>query len=404
MVAPSTQPTLFAPTANEDAAATAYVPFLLDKAGERAALEQAPAVVWDRTIPCIQLLPPVARKDDERKLSPTELIERLRPAVARNLFYLDAGGVARASQRSARMPAGEVEAAYRAAQRRGLGFIPVLPFERADVSLLTVDVARAAGNGLGVRVRIARESMSGVRSLAERLARLLDQLRVRDLPTDLFVDLEYLDPNLDIDATDVRRAISALRAAVSWRTVTLLATSVPQSISSAVDEGELRPLPRTEWGLYIGNQGLGGAERFGDYGVQNCIPPDPGRVRGMVASIRFGDQIGLWVARAQGPLEDLSYAEKGDTYRSLAGRMMNLDGFVGRACCQGDRDIEDIADGRLVVRSQSPLRRIATLHNLHLMAALVASARPTPTRDSTAVRPDVPVPSTPPRAPAYDRS
>jgi T4 beta protein len=404
MVAPSTQPTLFGRSeAAEEAVATAYVPFLLDKGGERAALEQAPAMVWDGMIPCIQILPPDARKEEERRLTPRQVIDRLRPAVARNLFYLDAAGVARASRRSPRLSVHEVEAIYRAATLRGLGFIPVLPFERADVSLLTVAIARDAGLGLGVRVRLTREPTSGGASLASRLASTLDGIRVRDLPIDLFVDLEYLDPNLEVGAADVGRAIASLRSQHSFRTVTLLATSIPPSMSAVVDEGDLRPLPRTEWMLYLDSQLIGGAERFGDYGVQHCVPPDPGRVKGMVASIRFGDEHGLWVARDVGPLDALDYHEKGDAYRRLAARMLDLKGFVGRACCQGDRDIEDIADGRFVVRSQGPLRRIATLHTLHLGSTLVLASRASRARDAAVAPRTGPVLEAPPPAAGYDQ-
>jgi hypothetical protein len=364
---------------------------LLDKRGELQALRKAPGTAWDHMIPLIQIVPRPERSPDEAKMSSAQVMDTIAAAVRQHQFYLDPGGVARRTQKSAVLSTKEVEAAYAQARRRGLGFIPVLPLDRGDVARLTAEVARDNGAGLAARVHV-RNGLYAGRTLAAGTSEDLDSLGLSDLQTDLLLDFDYLAPDAELDAVDLESLIRSFVDARPWRTITVAGTTVPRSYADLVDEGELRAINRREWELYEGLTAGGGPDvRFADYGIQNCTPPDPMKVNKMVASIRIVIGGSIWVARGQGALRSMTRDEQAEQYQALASRLVGVDGFIGRGCCAGDGLIEDVAIGRVQVRTPHRWREAGTLHSflavtgdlarLHNMRAVPsqAGARVAPT-------------------------
>jgi len=377
MVTASRFPTLFeSADGTADAFRSAYVPMLLDKRGELQALRKAPGTAWDHMVPLIQLVPKPERSAGEVRMSPAQMIDTVAAAVRHHQFYLDPGGVARRTRKSASMSTNDVEAAYAQARRRGLGFIPVLPLNRADVARLTAEVARDNGAGLAARVHVRNAIYAGGVTLANGVSAELETLGVADLPTDLLLNLDYLAPEVDLDGDDLGSLIRSFMNVRSWRTITVAATTVPGSYADLVDEGELRSINRREWDLYERLIASGLADvRFADYGIQNCTPPDPMKVDKMVASIRFVIGGSMWVARGQGALRPMTLDEKADQYSELASRLMGVDGFIGRGCCAGDGLVEDAATGRVQVRTPHRWREAGTLHSFLAVTGDLARLR-----------------------------
>jgi hypothetical protein len=116
----------------------------------------------------------------------------------------------------------------------------------------------------------------------------------------------------------------------------------------------------------------------------------------MVAGIRFADADSLWVGRGRAKLADMSGDEKAEAFAEIARAIVQLDGFVGRRCCLGDRYVEDVADGRAFSRRHEEWRKAGTLHDFVLttqaLAAMRAprSPRRTGIRQEAGVRPSAP--------------
>jgi hypothetical protein len=159
--------------------------------------------------------------------------------------------------------------------------------------------------------------------------------------------------------------------------MTMALTTVPPSFADLVHEGELRAIPRREWHLYreILTAGLDRI-RFASYGVQNCIPPDSGSSANMVAGIRFADTDSLWVGRGRGKLADMSGDQKAEAFAEIARSIVELDGFVGRECCIGDRFVEDVADRRVFSRRHEEWRKAGTVHDFVLTTQALAAVGP----------------------------
>jgi hypothetical protein len=372
MVAPSSHPTLFGEPDTTTAFATAYVPILLSKRGERSALRDAPGEAWDGMVPWVQLLARADRDDKEASKSPAEMILDIGDATRFNLIYLDVAGVKRMSRNSPRLSLEEIEAALAQAAHQGLPFIPVLPAGMGREGQLIVDVAKRVDRGMAVRVRPRGRSTDGSRDLARELI----ELGGAGLDLDLLVDFEYLAPDQLLTTRDVARIVAAYEAAGRWRSITVAVTTVPPSFAELVREGELIAIPRRDWQLYREFAAAGlDRIRFGSYGVQNCIPPDSGSSANMVAGVRFADAESLWVGRGRRKLAEMSGDEKAEAFAEIARAIVQLDGFVGRQCCPGDRYVEDVADGRILSRRHEEWRRAGTLHDFALTTRALAAMR-----------------------------
>jgi hypothetical protein len=395
MFAPSSQTPLFASEliAGRSLRLGAYVPVLLDKRGELQALAKAGGEVWDSMTPLIQMVPADDRGPDEKAFSIADWIARLRRVVGDHLIYLDPGGVARRTRRSKVTPPALVEGIYAQASRGGLSFMPVYTIGRSDTAAVVAGVAHAQGRGLAVRVRLNTLTYTGARRLVDGMLAEFEDLGIAPTSADLMVDLGYLDRDADIDAADLDPLFAELERAAPWRTVTLAATTVPASFADVVRDGELGGVPRREWNLWKGLRALGHESlRYSDYAIQNCVPPDPMNAKNMRASIRYGVPDWLFVARGVGPVQSLPREEKAAQYQDLAVKLMLHPPFVGRACCDGDRFIEECADGLRQVRAQQVWREIGTLHHLHMITLAIADytaaravtpRRRSPTRSSS---------------------
>jgi hypothetical protein len=293
--------------------------------------------------------------------------------------YLDVAGARRRSRGDARLPASTVAAFLEAAAEEGIRFAPVYP---VGVPSVAPAVARAADDQrLGAALRVAVDGLvvpSG-RALADVVADEAEGLGLAPADVDLVVDLGYLDTNFDTDAASAGRILDPLAALARWRSVVLAGGSVPGTLSTAVRDGQFGGIPRLEWRLWLEMRETRPLLRFGDYGVQNPVPPDPGHASLMRASIRYTTGDFVLAVRGVGPVLKMSREAKEAEYRELARRVFEHPSFAH--CCSSDQFIAECADGRVAVLAQQKWRGISTLHHLSVVARQVdAVLSPAPGR------------------------
>jgi hypothetical protein len=347
------------------------VPLLLDRRGERGALEELPYQGAPQVAALVQVTPPVLRDGPEQRQAPASWAGALARKVGLTPVYLDVAGVRQRSPREPRLPAAAAAAVLEAVAEEGMRFAPVYPL---GVPAVAAAVARAAADQrLGAALRVAVDGLilpSG-RALPEVVVDGLERLGLDPDEVDLVVDLGYLDPNFDLDAASAGRILDPLAAIARWRSVVLAAGSVPGTLSAIVGDGQFGGIRRLEWGLWHDLRANRPWLRFGDYGVQNPVPPDPGRAPLMRASIRYTADDFVLAVRGVGPVLKMPRADKETEYRRLARLVAEHPSFAH--CCSADQFILDCAEGREAVRAQQIWRRVSTLHHLSVVARQIQS-------------------------------
>jgi hypothetical protein len=262
----------------------------------------------------------------------------------------------------------------------------VYPVGQRRLAACTARAAAEQGLGLAIRYRVDGLTSTGGRSLAGALAQEVDALSATPSEADLIVDLAYLHPDFTIGPDDVTRLLDPLLAVGPWRSIVLAASSVPATLSDEVRDGQFAGIARREWALWPALRQRYPGLRFGDYGIQNPIPPDPINTQHMRASIRYTSSDWMYVVRGEGPLRLMSAAEQVAQYRHLAQLVFLHPAFT--ECCAGDRAIVECADGRWEVRAQNVWRYVSTVHHLSTVAIdFVALASRPPAIDNRAPAP-----------------
>jgi hypothetical protein len=344
-----------------------YVACLLVKQGEREALEHLTQETLEGFTPLLRVLPPELRTR-ESDIPPTSEFTRIAGAMGDRAVYLDVAGTPRRRRRAKTLSPEFVRLQYEAAQGAGLTFAPVYPFGRSDLASVIAD---ATDHELGAALSIRAESGTtfGTRRFVDNLRDEVRQLRLSPAKLDLIVDIGYLSPGVDESESVIWLIGQALEAA-PWRSAVLLATSVPDSLADHVPDGSVGAITLTERSLYASiAQQLTQPVRFGDYAVQHPVPPAPGAVPAMRASIRYPAGNLLLVSRGAGPLGEKSPDEVIAEYKTLAEQIRRSETFDGLECCWGDRFIFDIAESRRVARGQHHLRAVGTCHHITRLVA-----------------------------------
>ncbi len=363
----SSQLAMFPQAARPGGLAHAYVPILLAKRGEVRAMEHLGDSVWESLTPWLRVLPPELRsgRDDE---PPVGLMTRLGRVLGDRPVYLDVAGVPRRSRQASVLDEPYVKHLYEAALAANIAFAPVYPLGRRD---LTAEIG-ATGRQMGLGAAVAVPAQNLVTWGAERLRdRIEEEVRMLGFPPselDLMLDLGYLAPGQD-DPTSVLWLLREVANAQSWRSVVLAGTAVPDSVAEEILEDSLNGIPRRD--LDVFNSAAAAVPfpvRYADYGIQHPVPPTPGPVPKMRASIRYTAGRYIYVARGSGAIHDLGHDAKAGQYRELAIRLRLHPRFIGRGCCWGDELLEDLADGASVVLSQETLRAASTCHHLSAVA------------------------------------
>ncbi len=213
----------------------------------------------------------------------------------------------------------------------GMRYVPVYPVGQPALADLAARAATEQGLGLAIRHRVDGLTAIGGRSLADALAREFEALKTPPAVTDLIVDLAYLHPDFTVEADDVTRLLDPFLAVGPWRSVVLAASSVPQTLADEVHDGQFKGILRREWALWRSLRRTYSSLRFGDYGIQNPIPPDPVNTQHMRASIRYTSGDWMYVVRGEGPVRRMRAEEQAAQYRHLAELLFLHSAFT--ECC-----------------------------------------------------------------------
>lgn len=346
-----------------------YVAALQNKPGELDALRHASAETWERLTPIVHFVGPKNRSDPFNASSIADWVKKVALAVGEHPVYLDIMRLdAMFAVTTTKDEVPILAQIYAMARKRGMRFVPVLRVgENTDQHAgVVADAALEDGHGVALRYRV-REVLppAGMTHQAYMEAQLTRVGR-SVYETDLFVDLEYIDPDDDLEATDLAAVLHDLLAVGSWRSVVVLGTSMP-SMLTCIPEGTLGTLPRREWDLWsqLEHCGLSRMPAFGDYAIQHPRPPIDGGGPGMRANIRYASEAQTLVARGHGPV----LQEGNEQYRGLCRQLVARNEFEGRDYSWGDATIADCASGMVSPGAQNVWRGAGTSHHLRFVTS-----------------------------------
>ena len=369
-----------------------YVPALQDHLGERTALSHASSEAWSLMTPLMEV---VARGGKISHEAIKSHVRALKKAVGEHPIYLDIKKLdpcALANTTNGERPV--IELLHETARARSLASMPVAWTDSSDQHLRIVAKAiYEDGHGLALRHRVRGVSLPSGMTLDDLLKARLTSLQADPSEVDLLLDLEYLDPDTEPSATWVASLLSRCARVGSWRSVVLLATSVPASFGNGlVPEKSKRELPRHEWSLWEAVTARADLPvAFGDYAVQNPVPPPNPAPVGPWANIRYTLEKNLFVVRG---LETRTHGT--DQYAELSSWITSHPSFRGSSFSHGDSEItawstgqgsresrlafddffEEETDERPRPASQTYWRGVGTSHHIELVTEqLQASQR-----------------------------
>lgn len=317
---------------------TRYIPLLLDRPGERRALEHADDETWACMTPLVAVTAWGGQPTADTLKSRAR---KLQMAVGEHRFYLDLAGirpnrriVARGSKRRT------LEVLHDEVARRGLSFLPVArPNDGPQRLEVVARAVREHGRGIALRHRLGSRIQRSGEGPADRLLRTIDVIGTQPEHVDLILDLGWLDPDASAPSRWIARQIQALSASEAWRTVALAGTCVPKSVSDVASADDIGSTPRAEWALWKEVDAATDINlAFGDYAVQHPrVPSKGGRAYG---NLRYTTESDLYVSRGR-LLSNMDVGDFAEMCRRItAGR------FSGSDFSWGDEQIQAIAQLR----------------------------------------------------------
>jgi hypothetical protein len=224
-------------------------------------------------------------------------------------------------------------------------------------------IAEEDGRGVALRYPIRTLALEASKQQAY-FTSVLDAVRANVGAADLLIDLDYLDPDVDVRAEYLGPAIAGALAVGSWRSVVVLGTSIP-SMMSCIPEGTVGTLPRTEWEIWqaLQSAGLSRVPSYGDYAIQHPRPPQDGGGPSMRANIRYTIDDGTLVARGRGPV----LQEGKEQYIGLCQELVARTEFAGASYTWGDGKIDGCARGQEEPGAQNVWRGAGTSHHLRFV-------------------------------------
>ncbi len=348
-----------------------YVPALQNKPGELAALEHAAEDTWQRLVPLIQFVGPLSIRDEP--LSGPSIkawVKKVRQAVGEHPMYLD---IIRLKPTDP-VATGDgttpvLRVLHSAARKVGLSFVPVVWVGESSKAHKEIVAESIVGDGHGVALRFRYLRIAPLPGISRRkmVEDLLDELECPAEMADLFIDLEYLDPDRDHDADDIGLTIESLVTGHNWRSVVLLASSMPETLA-CVEQDSVGTIERTEWRLWTNLAERPDLARlaFGDYAVQHPKPPSGGGP-GMRANLRYTSATETLVARGLSVI-----AEGNEQYQHLCAQVVASKVYCGAPFSWGDETIEQCASGLLDPGAQAMWRGAGTSHHLRFVTDQIA--------------------------------
>lgn len=342
-----------------------YVPCLQNRQGELKALRLATRDAWSRMRPLIEVVGPGPHDPDPDAEKLESWTADIGHSVRDAVIYLD---VLRLDPtRPVQGNDGKTAALphlYAAAMSQGIAFVPVMPAIVNDHRYVSFVAEAAQEDARGVAIRVPLQSFVAPAgsTLRSTLDKLCAELRCDPAGCDLLFDLGFLNQYDDLESSSILETLEELGNADDWRSIVLLGSSIPRSMGS-IEAGTIGRLRRREWELWKSLQSidLPRMPTFGDYAVQNPLPPASGGWTNSKASIRYTVEDATLVVRGEGPLRDA------EQYRDMCRLLVERDDFSGSGYSEGDRVIHSCALGQEKAGWQSLWREVGTSHHLQVV-------------------------------------
>lgn len=197
-------------------------------------------------------------------------------------------------------------------------------------------------DGRGVCVRVERELCHFPTSLARRLQDLIMTLDVRRDEVDVITDLgSIVSENVNELRMAVTSLISELPYTNDWRSISLAATAMPESVTRDMARLSIKRIERAERGLWTaiaGEHDLPRIPSFCDYGVThpNYFDEDP-------REVTFGGKIRYTAGDAWVIVKGQKLEGAGDQFHKLAQMLILEPEFCTSDFSWGDDSIAKCA-------------------------------------------------------------
>lgn len=350
-----------------------YVPLLRWRAGEYRALKRLSTACRERTVPLIEALPP--DYDFALRQPKKHIDEQLKPFAKQvEDHWPDSPALIDAVQIPAPTRMGDgrhpLTFIFDDARAKGLDLVPVTGLHR-DAGYQQSVQAIIAADARGVGLRCGLEEVLDP-DFEPNVRTLLAQLGTSPNAVDILLDLG--NPKFDPQDPLIAIIASALAGGgilASARSVTILATSFPDSVTSL--QYGLDVLPRREWILYKALLAALPAQvrrpGFGDYAVAAVEFPK-GDMRFMRGSpnIRYAVDDAWLVAKAKRQKSNNNHA-----YPGLCGAIIASGHFAGTTFSEGSNYIDGCRLGTEKMGNPTTWKWVATNHHITKVVADLAS-------------------------------
>ncbi len=257
----------------------------------------------------------------------------------------------------------------------GCQAIPVTGLLRDGEYLREIKAAWAKDkNGVCLRITIEQSAKSTFKT---ELDSLLLTLEIQSINCDFILDLGSPNNFLPLDgfSKSIKTILERLPYLNDWRTLTLLGTSFPETMSS-IKKGE-EIVPRYEWKLYkmlVANLRKSGIRlpTFGDYAISHpkVLELDM-RITKPSATIRYTIDDGWYIVKGEN-VRDEKFG-KFKQYRGLSKKIVNSRYYCGSNFSWGDRYIFKCADGSGSTGHLPMWRQVGTNHHIEKVTQDIAS-------------------------------
>lgn len=350
-------------------ASTTYVPILLTKRGELAAVADLPPDLRPKIMPVFVVHPiDIDFETDSPSKSVAEHVRGLGKKIA------DSWGTERAMLDTVFVvndtdPTGGLRTISDDAANAGLQLVPVTsPGRPAAHTSAAAELHQVYGNGVCIRLSPAQWP-NAPRTQTE-LTVLMSLLAVAPEDVDLVLDLGE-EANTGLVESFARHALAALPHPTRWRTLVLAGAAFPRDLTG-LPKDQITRIPRHDWHRYqllAGEASTTGQRTptFGDYAVAH---PDPTlsinpRFMSISASLRYTSDDDWLVAKGSELFKGRGGGAGGEAIRPAATMLFEHQEFCGTDFSEGDEWIGRVVrDPQASCGNPERWRRTATNHHL----------------------------------------
>jgi hypothetical protein len=351
-----------------------YMPRLLTKSAEYAAVAELDPVVKSRILPLFEV-PPAPRDRDTPSIR-KPLVEHLTPIAKKlsdnwgskqplllDMPYLDDCQLLGDGDHGATV-------VFSRASELELQLVPVTGLHRGEHYNAAVADAAATFNR-GLAIRLVDADLANTRQLDYELRALIAKLTTKRQEIDVIIDLKQISKDdIATRAAGIVEIIKRFPMRSAWRSLTILSGAFPVSLANLA-ANRMRRIPRCDWELWraIINSDAPITPLYGDYVIDNPVPFDPENPKAIQvsANIRY-TSADVWVV-----LKGMSTKKNGwEQSRHLSEVLVGIDEYMGAGYSTGDAHIDKRSRGVVSCGNPTIWRRVGITHHLTFTANQLA--------------------------------